>query len=150
MASRGFEFVGTLDGSNNPPVVKDLTLGETTDYLVGDIVAIQSDGYADKLTASIGEVTGVMQEKVTGASAGVTKGKVAIVTRHQIWRCSMDAASTSAVVGYTKTVDVADQNTIDADDISNGSLIAWDVSKTDSDGNILAEVVFADTTFGNA
>jgi hypothetical protein len=150
MATRGFEFAGTIDGSNNPPVVVDLTLGETTDYLVGDIVAIQSDGYADKLTASVGEITGVMMEKVTGASAGVTKGKVAIATRHQIWRCSMDASSTTAKVGYTKTIDVADQNTIDADDLSNGSLIAWDVSRSDSDGNVEALVVFADTTFGNA
>ena len=74
---------------------------------------------------------------------------MAIVTRNQVWRCSMDATSTSGVVAYTKTIDVADQNTIDADDLSNGSLILVDTG-TDDEGNVLAYVVFADTSFGNA
>jgi hypothetical protein len=149
MASRGFEFAYMLDGTESTPVIRDFTLGETTAYKVGDIVAMQSDGYVDKLTASIGEVTGVMMEAQASASAGVTKAKVAIVTRNQVWRCSMDATTTSAVVAYTKTVDVADQNTIDADDITNGSLTLVDTG-TDDEGNVLAYVVFSDTSFGNA
>lgn len=150
MASRGFEFVGMLDGSNATPVIRDLTMGETTSYKVGDVVLLQSDGYADKITASISEVTGVMQESVASPSAGSTEAKVALVTQHQIWRCSMDAASTNAKVGHSKQLDVTDQNTLDADDLSNGSLIAYNVSKTDDAGNILAYVVFSDCTFSNA
>ena len=60
----------------------------------------------------------------------------------------MDDTSTAAVVGYTKTCDVADANTLDADDIANGSMILWKTG-TDEDGNVLAYVLFADTTFGN-
>lgn len=149
MASRGFEFAYMLDGTEVAPVVRDLTLGETTAYKVGDIVGMQSDGYVDKLTASIGEVTGVMMESASSPSAGVTKAKVAILTRNQVWRCSMDATSCSGVVAYTKTIDVADQNTIDASDITNGSLILVDTG-TDDEGNVLGYVVFSDTSFGNA
>jgi len=148
MASRGFEFAYMLDGSNATPVIRDLTLGQSTAYVVGDIVLIQSDGYADKLTGSIDEVTGVMMESVSSPTADTTAAKVAIVTRNQVWRCSTDATTCAAVVGYTKTVDVADQNTIDADDLTNGSLIKVDAG-TDDDGNVLLYVVFADTTFGD-
>jgi hypothetical protein len=148
MASAGFEFGYMLDGSNATPVIRDFTLGETTAYKAGDVVLIQSDGYADKVTASVAEVTGIMQESITPASAGATSGKVAIVTSQQVWRCSTDASSCAAVTGYTKTVDLADQNTIDADDITNGSMIKVDAG-TDDDGNVLLYVVFPDTTFGN-
>ncbi len=110
---------------------------------------MQSDGYVDKLTASIDEVTGVMMESASAPSAGVTKAKVAILTRNQVWRCSMDATTTSAVIAYTKTIDVADQNTIDASDITNGSLTLVDTG-TDDEGNVMAYVVFSDTSFGNA
>ena len=151
MASRGFEFAYMLDGSSATPVIRDFTLGDATAYAVGDIVAMQSDGYVDKLTGSIGEVTGVMMEAVASAdvSAGVTAAKVAILTRNQVWRCSMDASSCSGVVAYTKTLDVADQNTIDASDITNGSLILVETG-TDDEGNVLGYVVFSDTSFGNA
>lgn len=147
MSTRGFEFAYQLDGVNTP-TIRDFPLGETTAYAVGDVVTIQSDGYADKQTASVGEVTGIMQEAVTPASAGATSAKVAIATRNQVWRCSTDATTESAVIGYTKTVDLADANTIDASDITNGSMIKVDAG-TDDDGNVLMYVNFADTTFGS-
>lgn len=148
MATRGFEFAYMLDGVGSP-TIRDFALGETSAYAVGDVVTIQSDGYADKQTASVGEVTGIMMEAITPASAGATSGKVAIVTRNQVWRCSTDATTCAAVTGYTKTVDLADQNTIDASDITNGSLTKVDAD-TDDDGNVLLYVAFSDTTFGNA
>jgi uncharacterized protein YpuA (DUF1002 family) len=152
MASRGFEFVGMVDGTNATPVIKDFILGAAAAHKVGDLVLMQSDGYVDQVTGTTTEVTGVMQEAFAAAdvTAGTTKGKVAIITPNQIWRCSMDASSTSAVIGYTKTVDTADCNTIDADDLSNGAMIAYKVDDLDDEGNILAQVIFADTTFGNA
>ena len=148
MSTRGFEFAYMLDGVGSP-TIRDFTLGETSAYAVGDVVAIQADGFADKLTASVGEVTGIIQEAVTPASAGVTAAKVAIATRNQVWRCSTDATTCAAVTGVTKTVDLADANTIDASDITNGSLTKVDAD-TDDDGNVLLYVVFSDTTFGNA
>mgnify|MGYP001119356269 CR=1 FL=1 len=149
MATRGFEFAYMLDGSNATPVIRDFVMGETSAYKVGDLVTMQSDGYVDKETASADEVTGIMMESVTPASAGVTSAKVAILYSSQVWRCSTDDTSCAAVTGYTKTVDVADQNTIDADDTTNGSLTKVDAG-TDDDGNVLLYVVFSDTTFGNA
>lgn len=151
MASRGFEFAYMLDGSNATPVIRDFTLGAAAAHLVGDLMLMQSDGYIDAVTGTTTEVTCVMQEAFAAAdvTAGTTTGKAAIITRNQVWRCSMDATSTAAVIGYTKTIDTTDKNTIDADDVSNGAMILVDTG-TDDEGNVLAYVVFADTTFGNA
>ena len=151
MASRGFEFAYMLDGSNATPVVRDFTLGAAAAHLVGDLMKMQSDGYIDAVTGSTTEVTCIMQEAFAAAdvTAGTTQGKAAIITRNQVWRCSMDATSTSAVVAYTKTIDTVDKNTIDADDLSNGAMTLVDTG-VDDDGNVLAYVVFSDTSFGNA
>lgn len=150
MATRGFEFAYMLDGSNATPVIRDFTLGVAADHLVGDLMAIQADGYIDATSASIDEVTCIMQEQVDSASvsASSTEAKAAIITRNQVWRCSMDASTTTAVTGV-KTIDVADKNTIDADDLSSGSMCLVETGGTDSDGNVIAYVCFLDTTFGN-
>ena len=152
MATRGFEFAYNLDGEGNTPTIRDFTLGVQAEHKVGDLMLIQSDGYVDQVVGSIGEVSVVCQEYFASAdvTAGTTKAKCAIITRNQVWRCSTDATSTTAVVGYTKTWDTVDTNTIDADDITNGSMTAVEVDKTDDDGNIIGYVVFSDTTFGNA
>jgi len=153
MASRGFEFAYDLSGGGNHPMVFDFTVGEGTAYVKGDLVCLQTDGYVDKLTTSIGEVTGVVAEALTSAeaTASSTNIKVAIATPTQVWKCSMDASTaTTAIVGYTKTLDTNDANTIDAADITNGSLILLDKTNTDDEGNILAYVTFASTTFGRS
>ena len=151
MASKGFEFAYMLDGSNATPVIRDFTLGAAAAHKVGDLMLIQSDGYADQVTGTTTEVTGVMMEAFAAAdiTAGTTQGKMAIITRNQVWRCSMDATTTALVVGYTKKVDTVDCNTLDADDGSNGNAILVDASELDDEGNVMAYVVFADTTFGN-
>ena len=148
MASRGFEFAFDLQ-KGCTPVIMDLLCGETTAYVKGDLVCLQTDGNVDKLTTSIGEITGVVAEgRAAGNVAGTTKVKVAIATPSQVWKCSMDASTaTSAIVGYTKTLDTNDANTIDAADITSGSLILLDKSELDNDGNILAYVTFSDVTF---
>jgi len=150
MASRGFEFAHMLDTSNATPVIRDFTLGEATAYKCGDLVIMQDDGFVDKAAATAGEITGVMMEDLAAAdiTAETTKGKVAILTRNQVWRCSMDATSTALVVGYSKTLDLVDCNTVDADG-SSGKMILFDASTLDDDGNVMAYVVFSDTTFGN-
>ena len=152
MATRGFEFAYMLDGSNATPVIRDFTLGAAAAHLPGDLMLMQSDGYIDAVTGTTTEVTCVMQENLaaTTVTAGTTKGKAAIITRNQVWRCSSDASTaTTAIVGYTKKIDTVDKNTIDADDITNGAMILVDKSETDAAGNLIFYVVFADTTFGN-
>ena len=148
MASRGFEFAFDLNGASTP-MIMDLLCGETTEYVKGDLVCLQTDGYVDKLTTSIGEITGVVQESLAaGNTAGTTKVKVALATPTQVWKCSMDSSTaTTAIVGYTKTLDTNDANTIDAGDITNGSLILLKKDELDNDGNILAYVTFSDVTF---
>lgn len=148
MATRGFEFSGNINGQNSPPVIRDLPVDGTGAYAKGDIVLLNSDGQCAAVTGSAGEVTGVIAEARASGSDG-DELKVFIMTPTQIWKCSMDATSTAAVVGYTKTCDVADANTLDADDIANGSFILWNTG-TDDEGNVLAYVIPSDTTFGNA
>lgn len=151
MASRGFEFAYMIDGSNATPVTRDFVLGAAAAHAVGDAMLMQSDGYIDQVTGTTTEVTCIMQEAVAAASitAGTTKGKAAIVTSSQVWRCSMDATSTNAKTFYDKTIDTADCNTIDADDLSNGRMMLVDTD-TDDDGNVLAYVTFRVPSAGNA
>lgn len=150
MATKGFEFHGSLDRSAVTPTIRDLPVDGTGAYAKGDLVLINSDGQCAAVTGSAGECSAVIQE--ARAALGAADGdevKVAILTRNQLWRCSADASTTAAVIGYTKTCDVADTNTLDADDISNGSLIYWGSGGLDKDGNVIMIVSFADTTWGN-
>ncbi|HUV95663.1 MAG TPA: hypothetical protein VMX14_12665 [Anaerolineae bacterium] len=151
MASRGFEFAYMLDGSNATPLIRDFKLSAAAAHKVGDLVTVASDGDVTQVTGTTTEVLGVMQEAFTAAqvSAGTTVGKVAIITREQVWKCSMDATSSTAEVGASKKIDTYDCNTISATDMTNGAMILVDKSETDDDGNVLAYVVFADATFGN-
>jgi len=153
MASRGFEFAYMLDGSGATPVIRDFTLGVAAAHLVGDLMIIQADGYADEAVAGTTvEPAGVMMEAIAAAdvTAGTTVGKMAILTRNQVWRCSADASSTTGVVGVTKVMNLVDKNTIDATPITGGNMILVDKSTLDDDGNVLCYVVFSDTAFGNA
>lgn len=151
MATRGFEFVGMIDGSNATPVIKDFILSTAAAHKVGDLMTIESDGDLTQAAATNTEFTAVCQEAVAAAAitAGTTTAKMAILTRNQIWKCSADSATVSGVVGYTKTNDIVDCNTIDADNTDHGSIIIYDKSELDDAGNAIIQVIFADTTFGN-
>lgn len=151
MASRGFEFAYMIDGSNAVPVIRDFTLGAAAAHAIGDLMLMQSDGYIDAVTGTTTEVTCIMQEKFTAAdvTAGTTKGKAAIITNTQVWRCSMDATTTTAENFYDKTIDTVDANTIDADDLTNGRMMLVETG-TDDDGNVLAYVTFRVPSAGNA
>jgi hypothetical protein len=148
MASVGFEFGYNLDGSNGTPVIRDMLVHGTGAYAIGDLCLLNSSGELARVTSTTTEVSAVMQEgRASGSDAAYLKA--AILTREQVWRCSMDAATTAFVVGYTKTIDTVDHNTISASDETGGKMILVDKSQLDNDGNVLAYVVFADTTFGN-
>lgn len=151
MSTRGFEFAYNLDGSTLTPMIKDLTLGVAAAHKVGDLVLMQSDGYVDQVTTATTEVSAVVMEPLAAAAitAGTTKCKCAIITRNQVWRCSMDAATTAFIPGNTKTVDTVDANTVSASDSSGGAMTLFDTGGLDEDGNLIALVVFLDTTWGN-
>ena len=102
----GFEFAYNLDGSNKGPLIRDLPVDGAGAYAIGELVLLNSDGQCAKVTANAGEVTGVIMEARASGSDG-DELKVAIITRNQVWRCSMDDTTTAAVKGYTKTIDVA-------------------------------------------
>ena len=156
MATRGFEFAYMLDGTQAVPVVRDFILSTAVAYKQGDLVTSESDGDVTLMTTGIDGtfVTGVMAESVAAGdiTAGTTNGKVSIVTRNQVWKCSTDASTAAtAIVGYIKKWDTVDANTIDASDVTGGNMIPVEVNtaKLDDDGNLIGYVVFADTAFGN-
>lgn len=149
MATRGFEFAYMLDGSNAYPVIRDFPVDGTGAYAIGDLCLINSDGQLAKVTGSTTEVTAVIEEaRASGSDGGLLKA--AIINHDQVWKCSMDATSTTAKAFYDKTIDTVDHNTIDADDLTNGRMMAVDVSQLDDDGNVLAYVTFRVPSAGNA
>lgn len=148
MATRGFEYAYSLLTNGRPPVIMDLPVNSTGAFAAGDLVLLNSSGKLARVTSTTTEVTGVMQETRASGSDGAYM-KCAIITRDQVWRCSMDAATTAFIVGVTKTIDTVDHNTISATDETGGKMILFDKSQLDDDGNVLAYVVFSDTTFGN-
>lgn len=148
MSTRGFEFAYMIDGSNATPLIRDFPVDGTGGYEVGDLTLVNSDGQLAKVTGSTTEVTAVIQERRASGSDGDLL-KAAVITSLQVWRCSMDAASTTAKEFYDKTIDTTDHNTIDADDLSNGRMMLVDTG-TDDEGNVLAYVTFRVPSAGNA
>lgn len=151
MSTRGFEFAYNLDGSNNPPVIRDFTLGVAAAHKVGDAMKIQTDGFIDQVAGSIDEITCIMQEAVAAAAitAGTTQAKAAVVTSNQVWRCSADAATAATALPFAiKTLDTVDCNTIDADDVTNGSMMPVEWGELDSDGNLIIYVCFVEPSVG--
>lgn len=151
MATAGFEFAYNLDGTNAPPVIRDFTLGVAAAHKKGDAMKIQADGYIDQVAGSIDEITCIMQETVAAAdiTAGTTTAKAAIVTSNQVWRCSSDAATAATALPWAiKTLDTVDANTIDADDVTNGSMMPVEWGDLDSAGNLIIYVCFVEPTVG--
>jgi hypothetical protein len=151
MATKGFEFAYNLDGTNAPPVVREFTLGVAAAHKIGDAMKIQADGFIDQVAGSIDEITCIMMENVAQAAivAGTTKAEAAIVTSNQVWRCSSDAATAATALPWAiKTLDTVDANTIDADDVTNGSMMPVEWGDLDSDGNLIIYVCFVEPTVG--
>lgn len=151
MATRGFEFAYMLDGGSGTPLIRDWAMAVDAGGLEqGDLMTIDSSGRAVQVTTGTGEVLGVVTERDAGSVAAGDLLKMEIITREQVWRCSMDDSSHSGKKGYTKRFDTVDQNTVDASDLTTGSLIyLHDGDSLDDDGNVIGYFVFANTTFGN-
>ena len=148
MATKGFEFAYMLDGSLATPRIKDWPIG-TIDANVGDALTIDSSGYGTAVATDTTEVLGILMEDTGGTNESYTKRKVALATREQVWLCSTDADSCAFKVGYTKSVQFVDGNTIDANGSTSGAM-KWVDAGTDNDGYVMGYVVFHDTVFGNA
>ncbi len=149
MATRGFEFAYDLGGAQATPRIMDWPIAPYMTGYPGDALTITSLGYGTAVGTATNEILGVLQETVESATSAVNH-KIAIACRNQVWRCSMDAATTAAVVGYTKALQFVDGNTLDTHYTAGTcTMIAVDVSQLDDDGYVKAYVVFGDTTFGN-
>jgi hypothetical protein len=151
MATQGFEFAYNLDGSNRTPVIRDFTLGVAAAHAIGDAMKIQTDGFVDQVAGSIDEITCIMMENKAQAeiTAGTTQAKCAIVESNQVWRCSSDAATAATALPWAiKTLDTVDCNTIDADDVTNGSMMPVEWGPLDSAGNLIIYVCFVEPTVG--
>ena len=145
MATRGFEFAYMLDGSQGTPMIVDWPMAaDTAGYKRGDALVCDSMGRADKAANGASAFFAICAEQDTTTVAADEELKVVIVTRGQVWRCSMDAASTAIKKVYDKTVDIVDENTVDADGSGSGALVLWDTG-LDDESNVLAYVSFDST-----
>lgn len=143
MATQGFEFAYSLDGS--VPVVRDFEVDGTGTYGVGDLVVLAS-GQLVKAANTVATVAAVLQEARASGSDG-DKVKAAIITNQQVWRCTFDATTFSASLGI-RTQDIASSRLLDADDAANGSLAVIDVVDDPHDTNPVGYVVFTNVQFG--
>lgn len=143
MATQGFEFAYSLDGS--VPVVRDFEVGGNGTYGVGDLVVLASEQLV-KATNTVSTVAAVLQEGRASGSDG-DKLKAAIITNQQVWRCTFDAATISAPLGI-RTQDIASSRLLDADDAANGSLAVIDVVDDPHDTKPIGYVVFTNVQFG--
>lgn len=151
MSTHGFEFVGWIDGRECGPRILDFDMvADAAGYAKGDALIIDSAGRMDKAAAGATEYSAICMETKTTAVSADDHLKVAILAKGQIWRCSADAAACAAVEGFTKTLNLADENTIDADTITGGTMICWSVDTTEDASYATVYVCFSDTTFENA
>lgn len=145
--TKGFEFAYALDGGNQVPVIRDMPVNGTGAYAKGDLLVVGSNSYLAKAAAGVSEVTAVCMEARSSGSSG-DKLKCAIIRKGQVWKCSADGASSAGVGnGYTKTINIVDENTIDATPATGGSLVLVDASELDDAGNVICYVTFSNTTF---
>ena len=145
MATRGFEFAYYIDGSTGSPVIRDWTMvADSSGYLKGDLLILDSSGLADKAGTSTDSVVfAVCQETDTGSVGSSVKMKVALLTRNQVWRCSTDASAiTNWVKGYTHAGTIVDENTIDASGHTGGCMILIDTGTIAGDTTVVAYVSF--------
>jgi len=143
MATQGFEFAYSLDGS--VPVVREFEVDGTGTYGAGDLV-IFSSGQLAKAASTVATVAAVLQEsRTTGADGQLMKA--AVITNQQVWRCSYDATTYSASIGV-RTQDIASSRLLDADDAGNGSLAVIDVVDDPHGANPIGYVVFTNVQFG--
>lgn len=144
MATQGFEFAYSLDGS--VPVVRHMKVSGTGSYGVGDLVVATTDGTLEKAVNSVAMVAAVLQEKRDTGTNGQYM-KVALITNQQVWRCSYNGATHSASIG-TRTQDITSARQLASTYATTGSLVVLDVVDDPHDTNPIGYVVFSNVQFG--
>lgn len=144
--TRGFEFAYNLNGSEEPPVVRDLAWSGGAAYKVGDLMYFNpTTGYATVCPANAGTFGLVLAEATLATDAAATLRKFYVIMPGQVWRVSADASTISAKVG-NKNCRNADEHTYDADQTAGGQITLVAVgSELDANGNAVAYVTFAGT-----
>ena len=149
MSTKGFEFAYFLGGEHSNLRALDWPMvADTAGYKAGDLLVMSTAGLADKAaTATDGTVFAICAESDTGSVAASANLKVIPISPHQVWKCSTDAtAIATSVVGYTDTVTIVDENTVDADGATGGCMMIHE-SGTDDEGNAVAYVSFHVTSW---
>jgi hypothetical protein len=145
MATNGFEFAYSLDGST--PVERDFAVNGTGTFSVGDLVTMTA-GKLAKAGNTVSTVAAVMMETRTTGTDGQLM-KAAILTDQQVWRCSFDATTYSASLG-DRTQDIASSRLLDANDATNGSLVIMETRDDPHDPTYpVGYVVFSNVHFGS-
>lgn len=145
--TKGFEFAYNLNPGNQVPVIRDMPVNGVGAYVKGDLLVVGANGFLAKVVAGLTEVTAVCQEARASGLSG-DKLKVAIIRPGQVWKCSADANASAGVGnGFTKTINVVDENTVDATPAIGGTLILVDASELDDAGNVICYVAFSNITF---
>lgn len=140
----GFEFAYNLNGSNDTPTARKLPVTGSTAFKRGDLV-VYSSGALVKAAAGASAFTGVMAEDVPSTATTGDLYEVYILQPGQVWRCSADAASQTGNLGV-KTVNIVDENTIDANPATGGQLVLVEKGSADSAGNAVTYVSFQAST----
>lgn len=149
MSGRGFEFAYMLGGETGNLRALDWPMvADTAGYKAGDLLVMDTAGRADKAaTGTDDTVFAVCAETDTSSVAEDANLKVVPISPHQVWKCSTDdTAITNSVVGYTDTVTIVDENTVDADGHTGGCMVIHETG-TDDEGNVVAYVSFQATTW---
>ena len=140
----GFEFAYNLNGGNDRPTAYKLPVTGSTAFKRGDLVVLSS-GRLTKAAAGASAFTGVMAEDVPSTAANDDLYAVYILQSGQAWRCSADAATQAGNLGV-KTINIVDENTIDATPATGGQLVLLEKGQVDSAGNAVTYVVFQAST----
>lgn len=149
MSSRGFEFAYMLGGEHSNLRALDWPMvADAAGYKAGDLLVMDTAGEADKATtATDGTVFAICAETDADAVVASANLKVIPISPHQVWKCSTDGtAIATSVVGYTDTVTIVDENTVDADGSTGGCMVIHEAG-TDDEGNAVAYVSFQVTTW---
>lgn len=135
----GFEFAYNLNGANSTPVERPMATDGGT-YKRGDLMVLSS-GLLTKCAANAALFTAVMAEDVPAAAVSGDIYNAYVLQPGQVWRCSADAATQAGNVGVA-TINIADENTIDATPATGGHLVLVEARGPDSAGNAVTYVCF--------
>ena len=134
-------FLYNMDGSNRPPIVRNMGIANNQTLVRGDIVDL-SGGLVAKAGTATGRVLGVMAEAITTLTAAAS-AQVYIAQPSQVWQQTASANVTSLVLDGMRTYDLNAAGNLNTTDTTGGSLQIVGVSSPNTE----AEVTFSACVF---